>query len=45
MRGINREPLPAEYDSYEEWEKDHNAWEDAMEDYCEEYLEEQRGLR
>lgn len=45
MRGVNHEPLPSQYDSYEEWENAHRNWEEAMDDYCEEYLESRRGLR
>ena len=45
MRGVNHEPLPQEYETYEEWESAHSSWEDAMDDYCDEYLESRRGLR
>lgn len=39
-----REPIPSDYETYEEYERDHDAWEAAMDDYCEEYLERKRGF-
>lgn len=45
MRLSDREPMPYQYETYEEWEKAHESWEDAMDDYCEQYIEEHRGLR
>lgn len=38
------EPVPEDYDSYEDYEHDHELWESAMDDYCEEYLERKRGF-
>lgn len=38
------EPIPSDFDSYEEYQQAHDAWEDAMDDYCEEYLSRRRGL-
>lgn len=39
-----REPIPSDYDTYEDYERAHDAWEAAMDDYCEEYLERHRGF-
>lgn len=39
-----REPIPEDYDTYEEYESAHDHWESAMDDYCEEYLERHHGL-
>lgn len=36
------EPVPEDYDSFEDYEHDHELWESAMDDYCEEYLERKR---
>lgn len=38
------EPIPSDFDSYEEYEQAHEMWESAMDDYCEEYLERKRGF-
>ena len=38
------EPIPSDYETYEEYERAHDAWESAMDDYCEEYLERKRGF-
>ena len=43
MRLSDKEPMPQDYRSYEEWEAAHERWEDAMDDYCEEYIESRRG--
>lgn len=42
MRLSDREPMPHQYETYEEWEEAHESWEDAMDDYCEQYIEERR---
>ena len=39
-----KEPLPSDYDTYEDYERAHDSWEAAMDDYCEEYLESKRGF-
>lgn len=39
-----KEPLPSDYETYEEFEQAHESWEEAMDDYCEEYLERKRGF-
>lgn len=39
-----REPIPSDYDTFEDYERAHDAWEAAMDDYCEEYLERKRGF-
>lgn len=38
------EPIPSDFDTYEEYEREHRLWELAMDDYCEEYLERKRGI-
>lgn len=38
------EPIPSDYETYEEFEYAHELWELAMDDYCEEYLESRRGF-
>lgn len=38
------EPLPSDYETLEEFERDHRLWEYAMNDYCEEYLDRRRGI-
>lgn len=43
MRLSDREPMPYQYETYEEWEEAHESWEDAMDDYCEQYIEERQG--
>jgi hypothetical protein len=37
-----KEPIPSDYDSYEEYLEAHDLWESAMDDYCEEFLERHR---
>jgi len=39
-----KEPLPSDYETYEDYERAHDSWEAAMDDYCEEYLESRRGF-
>lgn len=39
-----REPIPSDYETFEEWEQAHDLWESAIDDYCEEYLERHRGF-
>jgi hypothetical protein len=42
MRRGYVEPIPSDFDSYEEYEEAHLLWEEAIDDYCEEYLERRR---
>lgn len=42
MRLADREPMPYQFETYEDWEEAHERWEDAMDDYCERYIEESR---
>lgn len=36
------EPIPSDFETFEDWEQAHEAWESAMDDYCEEFLENRR---
>ena len=36
------EPIPSDFDSFEEYEYAHEMWESAMDDYCDEYMESRR---
>ena len=38
------EPIPSDFETYEDYEYAHDQWETAMDDYCEEYLERRRGF-
>jgi len=44
MNFRHTEPIPQDFDTYEEYIEAHDLWEEAMDDYCEEYLERRREL-